>query len=138
MSRRARHHLLLAAACGSKKKTSKNEGQRKRLRVVSGNATRPAIQTPKPRKRKTVQEQMGELKFRAGLMLPTFSFRRSAISRQTASKQPVRLCVCVCVCDALVLMSMYLYVYLFSVCLYSLQLDFRSKKTAAAASKSTR
>ena len=98
MSRRARHHLLLAAACGSKKKTSKNEGQRKRLRVVSGNATRPAIQTPKPRKRKTVQEQMGELKFRAGLMLPTFSFRRSAISRQTASKQPVRLCVCVCVC----------------------------------------
>ena len=75
-SRRARHHLLLAVARKGERQTPKNT-LRERQPMLQDHGKQPAH---KRAKTKTLQQQMGELKFRAGLMLPTFSFRRPSIS----------------------------------------------------------
>ena len=82
MNRRARYHLLLAAAGKGKREVPKKKLQVRQ--ALRGNETKLA---QKPPKKKTLEEQMGELKFRAGLMIPTFSYstKPSTLGRRTKS-----------------------------------------------------
>ena len=88
-SRRARHHLLLAVARKGERQ-SPTKTLRVRQPVIQDIESQPAR---KRAKTKTLQQQMGELQFRAGMMIPTFSFRRPSVTgprkKQSATQRSI-------------------------------------------------